>query len=54
MDDVMIALTEALRVLRHKKPDDHSAIDRAWAITITMLEQTIAYYNTWVLYSRPK
>jgi hypothetical protein len=42
------ALCAALEKLRDHKPNDRSAADRSWAVTITMMEQAIAYFDVWV------
>ncbi len=42
------ALCAAMERLRDYKPNDRTMIDRSWAVTITMMEQTIAYFDVWV------
>jgi hypothetical protein len=46
---VSIAMLGALHALREFKPNDRSEADRRYAVTITMMEQTYAYFSTWVL-----
>lgn len=41
-------LSAALKTLRAHKPNDRSAADRAWAVSITMMEQALAYFYVWV------
>lgn len=53
MIEAFDALKEALRVLKKNKPDDRSNIDRAWAVSITMLEQVIAYFGAYVAMRLP-
>jgi hypothetical protein len=47
--DARMALLYALESLREFKPNDRSETDRRYAVTITMMEQTYAYFATWVL-----
>ena len=42
------ALCAAMEKLRDHKPNDRSAADQSWAVTITMMEQAIAYFDVWV------
>lgn len=42
------ALCAAMERLRDYKPNDRSTVDRSWAVTITMMEQVIAYFDVWV------
>lgn len=42
------ALLATVNLLRGSKPYDRSAVDRHYAVTITMLEQAYAYFNTYV------
>jgi hypothetical protein len=43
-----VALLATVNLLRGSKPNDRSAADRHYAVTITMLEQAYAYFNTYV------
>lgn len=36
-----------LEIMRASKPGDRSPQDRAWAVTITMMEQMLAYFDVW-------
>lgn len=47
--DVWDALNQALIVLMVSKPNDRGALDRRYAVTITELEKTLAYFNTYVV-----
>lgn len=42
------ALLATVNLIRGTKPNDRSAIDRHYAVTITMLEQAYAYFHTYV------
>jgi hypothetical protein len=48
-DACAVALLAAIESLREFKPNDRSEADRRYAVTITMMEQTYAYFATWVL-----
>jgi hypothetical protein len=43
------ALQNALGTLQATKPNDRSDIDRRYAVTVTVLEQAVAYFNTFVV-----
>jgi hypothetical protein len=43
-----VALLATVNLLRGSRPNDRSAADRHYAVTITMLEQAYAYFNTYV------
>ena len=45
------ALLATVNLLRGTKPNDRSAIDRHYTVTITMMEQAYAYFNTYVTHS---
>lgn len=42
-------LEDALRALRGNKPQERSDEARAWAVTITNLETTIAYFEKYAV-----
>lgn len=43
------AMVNALSALQEHKPNDRSLSDRAWAVTITMMEQAVAYFRVWAM-----
>ncbi len=43
------SLHTSLLTLREGKPNDRSQKDRRYAVAITMLEQTYAYFNSYVI-----
>lgn len=43
------SLHTSLLTLRKNKPNDRSQKDRRYAVTITMLKQAYAYFNTYVI-----
>lgn len=43
------SLRDTLAVLKKHKPDDRSELDRRYAVTITELEKTLAYFYTFVV-----
>lgn len=45
MKEALSRLYEALNALRSNKPNDRSEQDRIWAIAITDLEKTIAFFE---------
>jgi len=47
-DEVEVALDKLAALLRSKKPEDRSSVDRHYAILITDLDKLIAYYHTYV------
>ena len=47
--DARSDIERALATLRVNKPDDRTQIDRAYAVTITMIEQAFAYFMTFVV-----
>jgi len=53
MDDkkqsAMDALLAAYEAIKTEKPNDRSAPDRAYAVTVTELEKVIAYFKVWAL-----
>ena len=42
-------LREALEALHGRKPNDRSAKDRRYAVTITELEKVVAYFDYFVM-----
>lgn len=46
---VLNAIQQALAVARLNKPNDRSAANRAYAVTITDLEKVLAYFKTFVV-----
>lgn len=46
--EVLIDMLRVLQSLRASKPNDRSARDRAWAVTITEQERAIAFFVTFV------
>jgi hypothetical protein len=42
-------LVEALRLLKANKPADRSEKARAYAIVITEMEKTVAYFKLWII-----
>lgn len=47
-DPVIVAFLELLNKLTLAKPNDRSAIDRAFAVTITEVEKAFSYYQVFV------
>lgn len=47
-DEVEVMLDKLAALLRSKKPDDRSPVDRHYAIVITDLDKLIAYYHTFI------
>jgi len=47
--EVMASLLMSLNELRRSKPNDRSESDRRYAVTITNLEEVIAYFDTFVI-----
>jgi hypothetical protein len=46
-DKVFTAMYEAYNLMRQSKPNDRSEMDRRYAVAITEMEKTIAYFYTW-------
>lgn len=47
-DPVIVAFLELQHALTEQKPNDRSAIDRAFAVTMTEVEKAFAYYQVYV------
>lgn len=47
------SLRDTLAILKKHKPDDRSELDRRYAVTITELEKTLAYFYTFVVSNEP-
>ena len=41
------SLTGTIETFHANKPNDRSTLDRLFAVTITMLEQALAYFAFW-------